>query len=393
MLRGDYLTAARYTLHRAKLYNNRHAYGDYLTLLHLLGFSKEAWSGFETIPQHYSVSEIWDSAFIGHRLQETPNQQLIQWLKKEYEKRGREGSIGEVGRFAFMAYAIDRLPDPQMIDLIAQLEKGFESRVSAPRVVVNNANKSVGPSSYKGLQDTPLEMGTTPDAELVFFAKAYLAMKQNKFAESFKWFEEKARYYSYRYGQGSYSLPYFSWAAVKTGQVTALKNLLDNYEKPDYFAHLGYKKGFDYFLAKALLAGGQGHHDEGIALVKKAFHQDHYTNWRPIYPWFQIVEACEWLYEDSGRDEYRKLALKWAKNHQVIQPMFAWAFAVEAKYSHDANARKKALAFALHLDSHSERLQEISDEKKANAREWFKANNPFVLNLDLPKFDDSRTSP
>ena len=104
-----------------------------------------------------------------------------------------------------------------------------------------------------------------------------------------------------------------------------------------------------------------------------------------MFSWYQIVEACEWLYEDSGHSGYRQLALQWAKDYQVIQPMFAWAYGVEAKYSDDANARRKALAFALHLDAGSERIQEISDEEKAKAKEWFKANNPFLQNLHLHK--------
>ena len=385
MMKGDYISAAKYVLNRAKRYDNGHAYGQYLTFLHLLGFSTEAWKGFSVLAQGYFEPEIWDSAFVGHRLQNTSNQELAQWLTKQYEKQGTTEKLSAAGRFAFMSMVTDRMPDQRMIDLVAQLEKGYEARVSSSRTVVNKGNQLVGPSSYQGFQETTLDSESTPDAELVFFAKAYLALRQKDYKEAVKRFEEKARFYSYRQDAGSYSLPYFSWAAVKSSQSKELVKLLDNYEKPDILANWGYKKGFDFFLAQAFLAGGKGHHKEAIILLNKAFNQDHYTNWRPIFPWYQIIEACEWLYEETGRNEYRELALKWAKGHQVIQPMFAWAYAVEAKYTEDPKARTRALAFALHLDAHSERLQSFTEEEKTKARKWFKTNNPFLLNLHLYK--------
>ncbi|HEX8948539.1 MAG TPA: hypothetical protein VF790_06230, partial [Dissulfurispiraceae bacterium] len=99
---------------------------------------------------------------------------------------------------------------------------------------------------------------------------------------------------------------------------------------------------------------------------------------RPLFAWYQLVEICEWLYEDTRHPEYRVLALKWAKVHQRIQPMFAWSYAVEAKYTASASDRLKALALTLYLDKNSERIAGFSEAEKSKALEWLRDNNPFT---------------
>jgi hypothetical protein len=105
------------------------------------------------------------------------------------------------------------------------------------------------------------------------------------------------------------------------------------------------------------------------------------TGFRPLFGWYQLVEACEWLYEDTKHAEYRSLALYWAKLHQQIQPMFAWAYAVEAKYTDSPVDRLRALAMTLYLDKRSERIAGFSEPDQAKALEWLKKNNPFLKSL------------
>jgi hypothetical protein len=62
--------------------------------------------------------------------------------------------------------------------------------------------------------------------------------------------------------------------------------------------------------------------------------------------------------------------------------MFGLAFAFEAKYTDNDQDRKRALAYALYLDSHSSRISHFSDEKKHAATKWFKDNNPFLSNKE-----------
>lgn len=107
-----------------------------------------------------------------------------------------------------------------------------------------------------------------------------------------------------------------------------------------------------------------------------------------IPPWYQLVEACEWLYRTTGRAEYKELALKWATTHQRLEPLQAWAYGVEARFASDPQTRVRAVALALYLDPNSERLAEISGEERKKAREWLKSNNPFTRDKARPGVAD-----
>jgi hypothetical protein len=58
--------------------------------------------------------------------------------------------------------------------------------------------------------------------------------------------------------------------------------------------------------------------------------------------------------------------------------MWAWAYAVEAKYSESQRDRLRALAITLYLDKDSAHIASIPLDDKAKARDWLKANNPFL---------------
>ena len=251
-MKGDYLSAAQVSIYRAKRYNSQYAYRDYLTFLHLLGFSEVAWKGFDALLGKFTAPQIWTSAFVGHRLQGTDQKELTDWLVMQHESRNPHMKKSHAARFAFMISTIDRFPDQRMIELIDQLEKGFEAHVSSPGAVLNNANHHVGPSTYKQFHLASLDIGSHPESELVLFAQAYLALRQKNYDAAFSYFEEQGRFYSYHYGEDS--LPYFAWAAVKTGKVKDLRQFLDDYEKPTLIARLGYTKGFDYFLSEAFFS-------------------------------------------------------------------------------------------------------------------------------------------
>ena len=62
------------------------------------------------------------------------------------------------------------------------------------------------------------------------------------------------------------------------------------------------------------------------------------------------------------------LALDWARKHQRMQPMYAWAYAMEAKLTKSAADRTRAVAIAQYLDPGSERLATIPAER-TSARE------------------------
>jgi len=58
--------------------------------------------------------------------------------------------------------------------------------------------------------------------------------------------------------------------------------------------------------------------------------------------------------------------------------MFAWSYAVEAKYTDNATDKMRALAVTLYLDRRSEHIASFSQEEKDKALQWLGKNNPFL---------------
>jgi hypothetical protein len=131
-------------------------------------------------------------------------------------------------------------------------------------------------------------------------------------------------------------------------------------------------------LTKAILAAGKKENDEALRALQQAFNIHPFTGSRLFDTWYELVETCEWLYVNFGDKRYLDLGMKWAKSYQVIQPMYSWAYAFEAKYAQNTEARKRALALALYLDRNSERIANIPESEKQNARKWLEYNNPFT---------------
>lgn len=396
MLDGDYRTAAKISLTRAKRYNSVYAFRDYLTFLHLLGFSKQSWAGFGSLLGKFDTPQIWTSAFIGHRLEGRSDQDIQAWLDEQNKREPLHPEKSFPARFAFMIFNIDRPPSASRIDLIETYEAKFPSKFGVSGHIFNVAGKVVGPSSYKDydrhhvilptdyqpgkpkkdLEQIKAQAGQTVDSELTLFAKGYAALRTKDYETALHWFEKRARFYTYgEEDQTSYALPYFAWAASQSGKGDAFRIFLDRFKDPGYIRD--WYQGFDYFLAEAFWAGGQGQHDQAVQFLHQAFAHRPHTEMRPMFSWYQIVEACEMLFEATRNDKYRNLALKWAKEYQVIQPMFAWAYGVEVKYSKDPTEKQRALALALFLDQNSERIQGISESEKQQALKWLSTNNPF----------------
>jgi hypothetical protein len=136
---------------------------------------------------------------------------------------------------------------------------------------------------------------------------------------------------------------------------------------------------FDYLLARAILSAGHGKHREAMAHLRSArYHIPDDLAIRPLYPWYQLIETCEWLYQDTNYSEYKDFAVQLAKIQERIKPMMGWTYAVEAKYAGSEPDRLRALALTLYLDERSERISKFTDQEKSKAREWLEQNNPFL---------------
>jgi hypothetical protein len=123
-----------------------------------------------------------------------------------------------------------------------------------------------------------------------------------------------------------------------------------------------------------------------LGLLRQARHRRKATKTRPIFTEYQYAEISEWLYEATGANEYRSIALEWARLCQKNQPWHAWPYAMEAKLSDDSPARRRAIAMAHYLDPLSERLSTVPKPTIEAAVKDLGRTNPFRYDQNMKEY-------
>jgi len=380
LMDNDFKTATLYAIKRAKRYNSAEAYGQYLTLLHLLGESDMAWALFNQRLGKDAEPDIWSSALVGHRIANMDFIGLSDWFNQIAELDKTNEKWRFLARYG-MLNLMDRKPNMKMVDVIQSVDDLSDYFIAKGTIGVHNPmDETVGPGLiFLHSQDNKNFRNNivikVPNYASI--ARAYLLLQQKNYKAAYHEYKKRSTNYDYQnkiYGKALQS--YLVWAGVKSGDREKMAKFIEFV----HMRHKGFGKDFDLELAQAAFDGGIGNHVTAVTHLKNAFSVIPKVERRPQFPWYQIVELCEWLYEDSGNKEYRNLALLWAKKHQIIQPMFAWAYGVEAKYTTDSEDRIRALAFALYLDGQSQHISGFSKKEKAAANKWMETHNPFIDN-------------
>ena len=354
LMKNDFHGAARQTLGRVRRYGSSYSYRDYMSWLHTLGYSSEAWTLFDSLLPRQSSPQIWASAFVGHRVNQTSEKDIVGWVNQKI-LLGQTKDIKRKGaRYLFMALVLDRAVNPRV--------EGHIKKLGVTKIGFDNS------SAQKYLRND----------FFIKFVKGYNFLREKKYKNANRMLS-KSSLPTYR-SSFRYILTYATWAALNAKDSRTVARIKKSYSENSYFGKNDWSMFSSLFyrdIAFAYIKAFEKKHGKAVLLLKRAFNRRPHTGNYAIFTWYQIVEACELLYEKTGRDEYRRLALKWARAYQKIRPMYAWAYAVEAKYSRDRNARVRALGYALYLDKNSERIRNISKGLKRDARKYLKVNNLF----------------
>ncbi|MCE2724820.1 MAG: hypothetical protein LW865_16315 [Betaproteobacteria bacterium] len=378
LLDGKFEKAAELSLQRASRYDDAYAYRDYISWLFAFGKKREAWAAFDSLQSKLENPQVWLAAHVGHRSQGSTWEQMRDWLKSEPVRSTIVEGIQPALAAALQLSIIDRSPSSDLPDVMRAIEgkprasyTGYS--VMLPRVDGAYPDATSG-SALKG-PDTPKpEIGPVA-SDLVMFADAYLLLHRKEFSAAAAKFAGMAAYYpitgvSFK-PYFAYALPYFAWASAKSGD----KNQLEAFLKKQQVAHF---EEFDHHLARAIFSGLRGEESEAIASLQRAFNNRPYTERRPIFTEYQWAQICEWLFIETGGKKYRDLALNWAKLNQKIQPMYAWAYAMEAKLTSSEPERLRALGIALYLDPRSARALSFPEATRLAAKKLVESRNPFL---------------
>jgi hypothetical protein len=176
------------------------------------------------------------------------------------------------------------------------------------------------------------------------------------------------------------ALPYFAYAAAKTGDKVGLEKYLPKIQNSD--------QDFDAWLAHAFFAAVRHDADAAQKALLRARWVRPFTDFRPVMVEYQYAEACEIIGRETGDARFAQMALDWARRNQKMNPTHAWSYAMEAQYSAVSADRTRALAMALYLDPASPRIAGFEATRVAAARAWLKAHPPFAKQED-PHFTKS----
>jgi hypothetical protein len=273
----------------------------------------------------------------------------------------------------------DRAPSKEFASLLAEIDRPVWKLGDGINLVARVSRDGgrqyvLGPVASEGaiLPNNLFEntRKTRVKSDLVYFAEAYRAMRMGEFETARTTLQEASTLYDLSQTTLGYMLPYYAFAAAKSGDVSVVEKMLDNFK----IEH----QRFDYYLARGVIAGIGGKTDESLQFLKIALHRRPYTENRPLFTEYEYAEICEWLYDATHNPKYRERALDWAKKNQKFQPWFSWPYAMEAKLSTNERQRHQAIAMTFYLDRNSDRLSKIPKREVDAAVREFAKNNPFL---------------
>ena len=406
LIAGDLALAEEWTTARARRYQSTYALRDLQQLLHIRGESDLAWKVFEQAQLKRPNPHAWSGALVGHRVAGATIEEVADWIGKS-ESLGdmRVGSSASLHgriklsqRYLLLAGTMDRIPDAALADQIARynfdrptmamrttdVDRSGTEPVVTWRGVVRSDGLSV---KHDDLIPTPPDtQGRVPSYEIEsryqMLATGMTALEMDDCDEAFRIFNNAA----YFYFLDEY-LPYHALCAAELGYSAHLMTALQAREESlaatkrseDFDNSMkGYR--FDEDLTYAVLASHAGEHDEAMNWLQRAMNNRPYIEDRSIYPYYQVVDLADRLYEESGDASYREYALDLARRHTIVLPMYSWAYFVVAQYSESEAERLAALASGLALDPGSHRAAQLPKSMIEQATKFLAENDPPYLN-------------
>jgi len=369
MYEGNYRQAAESALTRGRRYERTNAYADYLRLLRIVWKSPDVDSLFFNLNMMDHSVIHWDPILTSLRMDGKDDNAVRLWLSENSKKKIKRE---QAESYYLKAFLVDRGPDSSLADRIENIEKHVPTiDTGQPLAVVHNSRRVEIPS-LRGLFAT---------------SRNALVLKQYDKATALfdPWMDGP---FLILRGDGRALMPMLAWSGAKVGRKDAVEKTLKWYT-----GERG--RDFESWLATAMIqAAGRDHENALKSLdLARANINSSLSETRFVPAWYQLVEMCELLFEDTQVDAYRDRVLELARMYQKVDPLESWAYAVEAKYAKTEDERIRPLAITLYLDPRSFHVSTIPGQEKERALKWFKKNNPFTTAEPPPKREASNPAP
>jgi hypothetical protein len=389
LMGGDYDSAQSLLLDCGQHYDDTGCYEAYLELSFARDNPKQTWDAFGQLTRQFDRSDVWAAAMVGHRREALSEAQIVSWSQQQAD-RGAGLAENRLAHLLLSEGVVDRAPSEALAAALTRValpvwrNNTFNTMVVQPPFAggpeyIQGPRKGASPGARTpATRMDPAPVGGKPEPEkmpvksnLLYLAEIDIAIHREDFASAFALAREASGIYDLA-GNGteqSILLPYFAYAAARSGNAAVVTSYLADFSAAE--------KGFNYYLAQALLAGMEGRTRDSIELLSKARYRRPYSSDRPIDPAYAYAQACQWLYEASGKPDYAREVLDWARATVTMRPENAWAYALVAIHSADAAEKARAIALALYLDPRSEWIKRIPAEERDSAVAALKGKNPF----------------
>lgn len=315
-------------------------------MLHfLLGEADAGWKVVSDMAQVLNNAEPLAAAFVGHRIQGSSDEQLLQYAT-QWTRPGDSQMVALLREhFLFNVMMIDRPPSADALRIALTFQ------------------------------------GQSGDRAMPLVANAYHAFRTNDHAAVLQHFtpvHASLRNITARQKRSmNYALPYMAVSLLEMGRAAEARLLVKGeQERGD--------SGFHVLIAQAFVDGWIGDAAKARESLWQAFLERPAVLDLPIPPDYQILEAAELLFAKTKDAAYRDLLIDLARRATRAWPD-SWAFAMLAKHTQNPDERLRALGIALFLDHRSEHLAEFSASARAEATKWFSLNNPFSGTRDRIK--------
>lgn len=327
------------TRRRLQRYESDFARRDIAALQFMRGQREQAWALLQPRLAASQVVPLWHAVYVGHRIERADQRRVDAWFaERKLEKVQIDHS--DVDRmYHHLLAVLDRVPGDAELERLRRhredLNSWSEPRYAASALLVRAMLTGQG---HAEARDAVLKVVADDNGD------------RNRFL-----------------------LPQFAWVAwqASDGRDERLAEVREATIEGD----------FDALLAKSLVLAREGRHDESLRFLTAArFELAHLGLGseqlldRPLPAPYQWALAAHVMHRHSGRDEYRREALRFVRQYQRVQPYFGWLYALEALWEKAPAARLAAACRARFLDPGSYFLAQAQvaglDDTRCRGKLW-----------------------
>ena len=231
VLSTNYAAAVEGLRRRAIRYPSPYSHGEYLSYLHAFGLSEEAWAAFAQVMSDFELPTLWESALVGHRRAGMDERTVRAWLQKPEIRAARFKTRQFAPYYAILWNSTERTPPTDLGALVEMLEGPPVAHIDVdgrsllrPHRIDPSGFEFVMPSPFRAAKSPKVAPGTAFKSDLAYFADAYASLRRQNYKIAVTKFVAMADRYPIEGPTAGFALPYFAYAAAKSGDAAGLKN-------------------------------------------------------------------------------------------------------------------------------------------------------------------------